>query len=115
MAEEHTHMDDDHIHPLSRRFLWLADEKVVKGFIWLPAIGLAVSIALGLHYDFPEKHKALWDFFGSWGLIGFMAYSFVVLCAKPLFAMLARQENYYGEEVVPEDIIEPVVEVHHHD
>jgi len=115
MAEKHSETQEDHIHPFARRFLWLADEKVVKGFIWLPVIGLAVTIPLGLVYEFPEKHKADWDFFASWGIIGFMAYSFVVLSARPLFALLSRKENYYSEEVVPEDIVEPVVEVHHHD
>lgn len=115
MAEHQTDIHDEHVHPFARRFLWLADEKTVKGFIWLPAIGLAVTVALGLYYDFDPKHKADWDFFASWGIIGFLAYSFVVISARPLFALLARKENYYGEDVVPEDIVEPVVEVHHHD
>lgn len=115
MAENHTDHHDDNVHPFARHFLWLADEKVKKSFFWLPVVGLAITIPLALYYEFDPKHKAPWDFFGSWAIIGFLAYSFVVLSARPLFAFLARKENYYGEDVVPEDIVEPVVEVHHHD
>jgi len=106
---------DEHIHPLSRKFLWLADPKIVNGFIWLPIIGLAVTIPLAFLYPFEEGHKAPWDFFASWAIIGFVAYSFVVLSAEPLFRLLARKENYYGEEVEPEIIVAPVVEGDHHD
>ncbi len=115
MAEHNTDHHDEHVHPFARRFLWLADEKIVKGFYLLPVVGLAVTIPLALYYDFPEGKLAPWDFFASWGIIGFLAYTFVVLSARPLFAFLAREENYYGEDVVPEDIVEPVVEAHHHD
>jgi len=115
MAKKNTDHHDEHIHPFARRFLWLADENVVKNFFWLPIVGLAVTIPLALYYDFDPKHKADWDFFASWAIIGGMAYSAVVFSARPLFAFLAREENYYGEDVVPEDIVEPVVEGDHHD
>lgn len=108
-------LHDDYIHPLAKKFLWLGNEKVINSFIWIPIIGLAVTIPLALVYPFDPAHKAKWDFFGSWALIGFAAYSFVVLSAEPLFRLLARKENYYGEEVHPEVIVEPKVEVHHHD
>lgn len=116
MADSHsTDHHDEHVHPFARKFLFLADDKVVKNFIWLPVVGLAVTIPLALVYPFEENHKADWDFFASWAIIGFAAYTTVVLSARPLFAFLSRKENYYGEEVIPEDIVEPVVEVHHHD
>lgn len=115
MAENHSEHHDEHIHPAARRFLWLADEKVVKGFYLLPVVGLAITIPLALYYDFPEGKKAPWDFFPSWAIIGGLAYTFVVLSARPLFAFLARKENYYGEDVVPEIIVEAVVEADHHD
>lgn len=110
-----TDVRDEHIHPLSRKFLWLGDQKFIDGFIWLPIIGLIVTVLLGVFYPFDPAHQAPWDFFASWAIIGFVAYSFVVLSAEPLFRLLARKENYYGEEVEPEVIVAPKVEVHHHD
>ena len=106
---------DEHVHPFAKRFLFLGDENFIRSFFWLPVVGLAVTIPLGLVYPFKEGHHAPWDFFASWFFIGFIAYSFVVFSAAPLFKLLARDESYYGEEVVPEDIVEPVVEGHHHD
>lgn len=97
MAHEKINPEEDKLHPLSKKFLWLADEKIVRGFIWLPIIGLIVSTMAVFIYPFDDHHMAPWDFFGSWALIGFAAYSFVVLSAEPLFKLLARGEDYYGE------------------
>ena len=82
-------------HPLAVPFLWLGSEKVIKNFIFVPLLGLILFSVLGMFY--PLHHPAPWDFFMSYTLIGFVAYSFVVLCAWPLFKLLARDENYYGE------------------
>lgn len=90
-------------HPLAQSFLWLADKKIQNGFILIPLLGMLICIFAGLF--FPPEHKAPWDFFGSWALIGFIAYSFVVLSASPLFLLLARSEDYYGDdEIVGEHI-----------
>ncbi len=101
MAHDHdTHsaLDNDNIHPVSKKFLWLGDEKVRRGFIWLPFIGLAITVTAGFIYPFDPHHKAPWDFFASWAVIGFLAYCLVVLSAEPLFKWLSRPENYYGED-----------------
>ena len=82
-------------HPLAVPFLWLGKKSVQDNFIYVPLAGLIITIALGLVY--PLKHKSPWDFFGSWAVIGFCAYSIVVLSANPLFKLLARKEDYYGE------------------
>lgn len=82
-------------HPLSVPFLWLGKKSVQDNFIFVPLAGLIITVALGL--VFPPEHKAPWDFFGSWAVIGFCAYSVVVLSAEPLFKLLARKEDYYGE------------------
>ncbi len=87
-------------HPMAVPFLWLGKESVIKNFIWLPLAGMAITIALGLIY--PQHHTAPWDFFGSWALIGFFAYSFVVFSAGPLFKFLSRDEDYYGEGGLPD-------------
>ncbi len=87
------------IHPWAVPFLFLGKESVQRKFIWLPVIGLIAMIILG--YFFPPKHPAPWDFFGSWAVIGFVAYSIVVLSAGPLFRLLARPEDYYGEGEAP--------------
>ncbi len=91
------------IHPYARPFLFLGKEGVKRNFIWLPLIGMLLMIVLG--YFYPPKHPAPWDFFGSWALIGFTAYTIVVLSAEPLFRLLARPENYYAEGEAP--IIDP--------
>jgi hypothetical protein len=82
-------------HPAAVPFLWLGNEKVIRNFIWVPLIGLILFSILGIFN--PHHHPAPWDFFASYTLIGFVAYSFVVLCAWPLFKLLSRDENYYGE------------------
>ncbi len=96
--DDHNVAHDEDIHPLAKPFLFLGEEKYKRGFIWLPIIGLVITIMGGIIYPFPEKYKAPWDFFASWALISFVAYSLIVLSAKPLFKLLAREEGYYGEE-----------------
>jgi len=98
-------------HPMAVPFLWLGRETTIKNFMWFPIAGMVICIALGLIY--PPHHKAPWDkFFGSWAAIGFVAYSFVVLSAGPLFKLLARDEDYYGEGGLPDP--EYSTEASHH-
>ncbi len=87
-------------HPMSVPFLWLGRQSTIKNFMWLPIAGMVICTALGLIY--PPHHKAPWDFFGSWSVIGFVAYSIVVFSAGPLFKLLARDEDYYGEGGLPD-------------
>ncbi len=94
---ENAPANDEDIHPLSRKLLFLGDHKFIDNFIWLPIIGLVITVMAGFIYPFPEGYAAPWDFFASWAILGFIAYSFVVLSAGPLFKLLARDESYYGE------------------
>lgn len=100
MAKKSKAMDKDDIHPLAKRFLWLDDPKVKKNFIWVSIIGLILTTLLGFFY--PNKHPAPWEggylYVISYGVLGFLAYSFVVFSAWPLFKALARPETYYGED-----------------
>lgn len=82
-------------HPMAVPFLWLGNRSVEKNFIFIPLVGLIITSIMG--YFYPPKHLAPWDFFFSWSVIGFVAYSFVVLSAEPLFKFLSRKEDYYGE------------------
>ena len=108
-------------HPLSRKFAFLAKPATRRNFIWVPAIILAVSIALGFWaMGYLKDHEAPWDFFGAWALWGFLSYSFVVLMARPLFALLAKPEGYYGQDewtggVEAETLLAPVTEPEAHD
>ena len=68
-------------HPMAVPFLFLVRKSTIKNFMWLPIAGMIICTALGLIY--PPHHTAPWDFFGSWTVIGFAAYSFVVLSAGP--------------------------------
>ncbi len=88
-------------HPAAVPFLWLGNEKVQKNFIFVPLIGMIIFSILGLF--FPLSRQAKWDFFASYALIGFVSYCLVVFAAWPLFRLLARPENYYGEEVEDSD------------
>ena len=87
------------IHPLSAKLLWLADPKVKDRFIWVSVIGLIITVLLS--FVFPNKHPGPWEpgllSVISYGVIGFGAYTIVVLSAAPLFKLLSRDEDYYGE------------------
>jgi len=108
MSDHHDHPDmpDDYspeglaqIHPYAKPFLFLGKENVKRNFIWFPVVGLIIVSIMG--FFFPPKHPAPWDFGFSWAVIGFVAYSVVVLSAEPLFRLLARSEDYYGEAEAP--------------
>jgi len=83
-------------HPMAVPFLWLGSAKTQKNFMFVPAAGMVIFSILG--FFFPPHHPAPWDFGFSYALIGFVSYSFVVLAAWPLFRLLSRPENYYGED-----------------
>ncbi len=84
-------------HPLAVPFLFLGRKSFQDKFIYIALIGLLITIGLGFIY--PLHHPAPYDVMpASWGWIGFLSYSFLVLCAKPLFKLLARPESYYGED-----------------
>ena len=83
-------------HPLAVPFLWLGNHNVQKKFIYVPIVGTILFSILG--YFYPLHHPAPWDIVPmSYAIFGFLAYSFVVVCAWPLFKLLARDEDYYGE------------------
>ena len=71
-------------HPLAVPFLFLGRKSVQDNFIWLALVGLIITVVLGFIY--PLKHPAPFEKIpASWGWIGFLSYTFLVLCAKPLF------------------------------
>ena len=89
------------IHPFAVPFLFLGRKSVIENFMWLPLIGMIIMIILGVVY--PPHHPAPWDVVpGSWAIIGFVAYTIIVLSARPLFSLLARGEDYYGEGGLPD-------------
>ena len=109
-------------HPLSRKFAFLAKPSTRRNFIWLPTAILALSVALGFWAigSMKPDHMAPWESFASWALWGFLSYSFVVLMARPLFALLARPEGYYGEEewtggIEADELLPPTTEPEAHD
>ena len=113
MNDDVTVPDHSDIHPVSRAFLFLGDEKVKRNFIWIPLIGMIVCIILGvIHPQYKslpiEKYIP-----GSWAIYGFLAYSAIVLSANTLFKLLGRDEDYYGEGGLPDP--EVSTEHHHHD
>jgi hypothetical protein len=105
-------VDNSDIHPVSRTFLFLGEEKVKRNFIWLPLIGMLICIVLGVFH--PQKHPLPGEQYipGSWAIYGFIAYSLIVLSANTLFRWLGRDEDYYGEGGLPDPEISTE---HHHD
>lgn len=109
------------IHPAARPFLFLGKAKVKRNFIWIPLIGMIVSSILGIFH--PPKHPAPFEMIngvmipGSWAIFGFLAYSFIVFMAGPLFRLLGRREDYYGEGGLPDPDVstDPMItgEAHH--
>lgn len=99
-------------HPLAVPFLFLGRKHVQDSFIYLALFGLVVTVILG--FIFPLHHPTPYDIIpASWAWIGFLSYSFLVLCAKPLFKLLARPETYYGED--PNMDLDHIPEEVHHD
>lgn len=99
MADNYDIQSDDNIHPAAKYLLWLAAPKLVKNFIWFALGGLILFTLLQFVFPFTDpSHMAPWDHLpGAWGIIGFVAYTIVVLSAGPLFRLLSRDEDYYGE------------------
>lgn len=99
-------------HPLAVPFLFLGRKRVKNGFIYVALLGVIVTTILGFKY--PLHHPTPYDVIpASWAWIGFLSYTFLVLCAKPLFKLLARPETYYGED--PNMDLDHIEEGGHHD
>ncbi|MEP1230011.1 MAG: hypothetical protein ABJG88_04995 [Litorimonas sp.] len=101
MKTDANHKEDD-IHPAARPFLFLGKQSVKHNFMWIVLSGMIICIVLG--FFFPQKHPLPIEKYipGSWAVFGFLAYSFIVLCAPFIFKVLARDENYYGEGGLPD-------------
>ena len=92
------------IHPAAKPFLFLVNDKFKRNFLWLPLAGIIITTILGVMH--PLKHPAPWDIIpGSWAVFGFLAYSFIVFMARPLFKLLSRDESYYGEGGLPDPFV----------
>ncbi len=89
-------VDRAEAHPAAVPFLWLGSHKTQRNFVYIPLAGMIIFSILG--FLFPPKYPTLWEYGFSYAVIGFFSYSFVVLAAHPLFKMLSRPENYYGED-----------------
>ena len=101
------------IHPAAKPFLFLGKESVKHNFMWVVLAGMVLCMVIGVF--FPQKHPLPIEKYipGSWAIFGFLAYSFIVLCAPFIFKALARDENYYGEGGLPDP--DYSTEGEHHD
>ena len=79
---------------------WLDEPNNVKKVLRALYIACAGLIALDFFY---HKHVilAFEDWFGFYGVYGFVACVILVLAAKEMRKFLARPEDYYGDE--PDD------------
>ena len=102
-------IENDDIHPAAKPFLFLGKTSVKRNFIWIPLFGMIVSSILGIFH--PPKQPAPFEMIaatmipGSWAIFGFLAYSLIVFAANPLFRLLGRPEDYYGEGGLPDGLV----------
>jgi uncharacterized membrane protein len=69
-------------------------DKLVYTLYGICALLLAADL---LNYFFHFKHSAFFfeDWFGFYGIFGFIAYIFMVYSGKALRSLLTREEDYY--------------------
>lgn len=88
---------DDDMHPISRAlFGWVGIPGIGKILFWAMAAVSAVLIVLDLVIE-RHSHFGIEGMTGFYGLVGFAAFTFVVLTGWPLGRFLRRDENYYGD------------------
>ena len=90
---------DAPIHPLGRKLTWVEKD----GNILLLIRGLGVLCLLLALADFFVKRKpyfAVEGWFTFYAVIGFVAFSFIVLSTKALKRVLYRPEDFYGDGAV---------------
>ncbi|MFC7290919.1 hypothetical protein [Hirschia litorea] len=100
----------DGVTPLAKLLFGWTDAKSTPT-IFLFAL-IAVSLGLFVADFFIHKHAYEPVKFSEmpmfYGLYGFAAFAFVVLCGWPLAKILRKDENYYGDlEGLDEDDIKP--------
>lgn len=95
--------DDDRYPELTKYFLWADDNSKVEKVVIALAIFCAVTFVIDLFY---HRH-AYFSFEGSRGfypIVGFFAFTVIVLAAGQLRRLIKRPENYYGRTATNAEI-----------
>ena len=101
MSENHTSSNgaDDGATPLAKLMFGWTSAKWAPGLMFILIGGLSLGVLLAdfvidRHAYEPVKFTLMPMFYG---IYGFAAFFFVVLCGWPLGRMLRRDENFYGD------------------
>ena len=70
---------------------------IVRGLYILCGLVLGFDLLDGWLEFKPAVHPAFTQFFGFYGVFGFVCCVGLVLCAKGMRKLLMRKEDYYGE------------------
>ena len=100
MTPEHQIKESsEEVAPLARYFLWADSAKKVHTLI----IGLSVLCALLFLLDFIwHRHTKVpgEGLYGFYAIVGFVAFTVIVLGARALRVFIGRDESFYGEHGV---------------
>ncbi len=98
MAKKKTN-NQDTLHPMGKKFLWVEDPANIRQMI----IGLTIVCALLFLGDFVidrHGHFELEELPGFYGIFGFLAFSFIIFATKILRMIIGRKENYYAPNAI---------------
>lgn len=102
-----TQTDPSSLPWLGRKLLWLDDMKNVDRIVYA-LIGLCALLALADFAYHKHSYFAMEDIPGFYAAYGFFLPIALVICAKVMRVLLAREEDYYApkdveSEPFPED------------
>ncbi|MEL6287907.1 MAG: hypothetical protein AAFQ35_03925 [Pseudomonadota bacterium] len=90
---------DAPIHPLGEKLSWVERDRNILRLIR----GLGIVCVLLALADFLIKRKPYFDvegWYGFYAVLGFVAFSFIVLSTKALKRVIYRPEDYYTSRAV---------------
>ncbi len=104
----------EELHPIGAKLLWIEKPQNITRMI----IGLGIFCALLFLADFTGMrygHFSAEGIPGFYGVMGFLAFSFIIISTKYLRMIIGRREDYYGKSVVdPEDYPDAGLEKREH-
>lgn len=98
MADKSNESPED-LHPLGAKLLWVEKD---ANIVWMIEL-LAILCAVLFFADFVAGRYPYFDvegWFGFYAVLGFVAFSFIVITTKYLKRIIGRPEDYYAPDAV---------------